>query len=180
MTTLQLDLFGAVLTAEQQHRVDALTCLRDAVPEALQIVVELRRWQRQDSRDPHKAGNWAYCTSHAGLRYEAVSEWGAGAYARGERLGWSRTPAHLMPWDELAGLIGQDPRRAEIAAWVESVPEPRWRTLGRPHELWPDPGGCHVGYFCRDHVDANWTGRRRAWQLVLDLLTDAITRVSAL
>ncbi|WP_027946575.1 hypothetical protein [Amycolatopsis taiwanensis] len=172
--TVQLDLFGTVLAAERQHHVDVLTCLRDAMPDALQIIVELRRWQREDTHAPHANGDWAYCVSHAGLRYEAASEWWAGARERGETWGWSRTPANLITWDELAALVGDDPRRAEITAWVETLPEPRWRKLMRPHELWPQPKGWHIGYFCRDHVDTHWTGRRRAWRLVLDLLTDAI------
>ncbi|WP_027933720.1 hypothetical protein [Amycolatopsis thermoflava] len=173
---VQLDLFGAVVSAERQRVVDALTCLRDAIPEALQIVVELRCWRPGDSRKPRAGGAWAYCISHAGLGFEAAAEWWAGARECGETWGWSRTPANLMPWEELAGLIGDDPRRAEIAGWVDTLPSIRWRQLQRPHELWPDPGGWHTSYFCRDHVDEHWTARRRAWQLVLDLLTDAITR----
>jgi hypothetical protein len=180
----QLDLFGAVVDAEQrrhtadaQRRVDALACLRDSVPGALEVVVDLRRTRPTDTRAPCASGDWAYCVSAAGLRFEDRNDWSFGARDRGERYGWDRTPAQLVTWDELAALVGPDPRRAEIAAWVASLPELRWRPLSRPHELWPDPGGWHTSYLCHDHVDADWTGRRHAWQLVLDLLSDAIATV---
>lgn len=173
----QLDLFG--LSAEQQFRVDALTCLRDAVPQALEVVAVLRRQEPSDSRSPHASGSWAYCVSRAGFRFETRREWGREAHARGDKYGWDRTPANLIAWSELAVLIGHDPRRAEISAWIESLPLPRWRTLMRPHELWPDPDSWHIGYFCHDHVDKHWTARRHAWRLVLDLLNDAIESVAA-
>ncbi|GAA0645818.1 hypothetical protein GCM10010174_81070 [Kutzneria viridogrisea] len=175
----QLDLFGEVLSAERQRHYDALVCLRDAMPDALELVVALRRQQPRDTRSPRAGGGWAYCVSHAGLRVEAADQWSAGARERGETWGWDRTPAHLVTWDELTALIGQDPRRAEIAAWANSLPEPRWRLLARPHELWPDPEGWHLSYLCHDHVHEQWPRRRRAWQLLLDLLTDAITRVAS-
>lgn len=65
---LQLDLFGEVLGAEQARHRDALVCLRDAVPEAIEVVVDL-------------------------------------AYGQ---------------------------------------PEPRWRWLLRPYELWPNPDRWHL------------------------------------
>lgn len=168
MTVDQLELFGAgVATSTRPRQVDALTCLRDAVPEALQVVVELRNWHT-DSRARCRSGDWAYCVSDAGLRFEHVTD------QHVDTEGWNPTPAHLLPWGELTALIGDDPRRTDITAWVESLPEPRWRQLHRPHELWPDPGDWHTGYLCRDHLDPHWPGRRHAWQLVLDLLTDAI------
>lgn len=170
----QLDLFGEVVSAEQQRRLDALVCLRDSMPETLELVVELQRHSGQGSRTVRAGGDWAYCVSPEGLRVEAVSDWWTGAYERGETWGWRRMPAHLIPWDELATLIGQDPRRAEIAAWAESLPYPRWPQLMRPHELWPDPDQWHRSYFCKDHLDRQWPARRHAWQLVLDLLNGAI------
>jgi hypothetical protein len=180
----QLDLFGAVESAqrqrdlaERQRLVGALTCLRDSVPEALESVATLAYQRDTDTRAPHASGRWAYCVCRAGLRYEDRDEWGTGARLRGERYGWDRTPARLVTWAELTALVGQEPRRAEIRAWVDSLPEPRWRPLMRPHELWPDPGGWHVSYLCHDHVDAGWTGRLHAWRLVLDLLGDAIDAV---
>lgn len=182
----QLDLFGAVLAAErdrdraqQRRQRDALVCLRDAMPDALEVVVHLQHWRPQDTRAPRANGDWAYCVCRAGVRFENRDEWGHAARLRGERSGWDRTPVDLITWDELTDLVGHDQRRAQITAWVDSLPEPRWRALGRPHELWPDPGGWHIGYFCHDHVDAGWPARRHAWQLVLDLLNDAITALDA-
>lgn len=171
---LQPDLFGEIDAADRRRRRDALLCLRDAVPEALQVVVDLEYWRPTDTRDPRAGGDWAYCVCRAGLRFEAAADWWSAARSRGETWGWSRTPAHLVTWAELTELIGQDPRRSEVAAWVDSLPVPRWRLLLRPHELWPNPDQWHVSYLCRDHIDDRWPGRRRAWQLVLDLLTDAI------
>lgn len=172
----QLDLFG--LSAEQQRRVDALTCLRDSVPTALEVVVDLRYTDPHDTRSPCATGNWAYCVSKAGVRFETTHEWWYEAHARGERSGWDRTPANLLRWDELAALVGDDPRRAEVAGWVGTLAEPRWKLLRRPFELEPDGDGFHIRYFCRDHVDPHWTQRRRCWQLVRDLLNDAIDSVA--
>lgn len=118
---LQLDLFGAVVAAEhkeqaadQQRRIDGLTCLRDAVPEALQVVTELRYTRREDSRSPRADGGWAWCISKAGLRFEPATEWWTGARDRGEPWGWDRTPARLLTWDELSHLVGADPRQVEV------------------------------------------------------------------
>lgn len=175
----QLDLFGEVVSAEHQWDIDALICLRDAVPEALQVVVELRHRRAKDTRSPRASGNWAYCVSAAGLRFEAADDWWNSARHRGEAWGWNRTPAHLLTWDALIALIGHDPRRADLAAWMDTLPHPRWQTLLRPHELGPDPGNWHTSHFCRDHLDIRWPARRRAWQLVLDLLGDALDNVQA-
>jgi hypothetical protein len=179
VTATQLDLFGVVQSAGQQRRHGALMCLRDAVPGALEAIAYLEYREPRDTRAPHASGDWAYCLCRAGLRFEDRHEWGVEAHLRGERSGWDRTPAHLVTWSELAALIGDDPRRGEVRAWADALPEPRWRPLSRPHELWPDPASWHIGYFCRDHLDAGWTARRQAWQLVLDLLGDAIDRVTA-
>lgn len=173
----QLDLFGAVISAERQRHVDALTCLRDAVSDALQVVAELRYPRPHDNHSVRASGDWAFCVCRAGLRFESAAEWWSGARSRGETWGWDRTPAHLVTWDELTALVGHDPRRAEVVAWSESLPIPRWKLLTRPHELWPNPGSWHLSYLCHDHVHKQWTVRRRAWQLVLDLLSDAIDGV---
>lgn len=184
-TVTQLDLFGEVVAAEQKRHVaeqrrlrDALVCLREAVPTALENIVELAYHNPADTRQPHASGNWAYCVCRAGLRFEVAQEWWSGAHDRGETWGWDRTPAHLVTWQELAELIGDDPRRVEIAGWVESLPLPRWKQLMRPKELWPDPEGWHIRHLCNDHVHEQWTARRRAWELTLGLLDDAITAVT--
>ena len=180
----QLDLFGAVIAAErrqldaerQRHR-DALSCLRDVVPTALENIVELAYRNPTDTRSPCASGDWAYCVCRAGLRFENAGEWWSGAHSRGETWGWDRTPAQLVAWQELAALVGDDPRRTEIAAWMNSLPMPRWRLLHRPFELYPEPGGWHPSYIEGDHRHEQWPARRHAWQLVLDLLGDAIRAV---
>lgn len=174
---IQLDLFGVVVSAEQRRHVDVLMCLRDAMSDSLEVVAELGYSSKHNTRGPRASGDWAYCVCQAGLRFEDVNEWWVGA--PGEPRGWSRTPAELVTWDELTSLVGSDPRRAEVAAWVDGLPMPRWRQLMRPHELGPDPASYHPNYLCHDHVDKEWPARRHAWQLVLDLLDDAINAVTA-
>lgn len=184
MTADQLALFGAAELAEpQRSRVQVqrltagLTCLRDAVPEALEMISVLRYGRTEDTRSPCAADGWAWCVCRAGLRFEPTEQWWTAARIRGERWGWNRVPAGLLTWEELTGLVGADPRRAEIAAWAQSIPEPRWRVLERPHELHADSDGWHVSYLCRDHIHPQWPARWRAWQLVRELLTDAMTKL---
>lgn len=164
--TGQLSLFDTAPAAAAQLHVDALHCLRDAMPDALHLVVRLANPNRRDSRTVRASGNWAYCVTNAGLRYQLADAWWSAG-------GWDRMPTQLCPWDQLAQLIGEHPHRAEITAWVDSLPEPRWRALRRPYELWPDPGSWHPSYIAGDHAEPGWPARRQAWQLVLDLLTDA-------
>lgn len=184
---VQLDLFGDVVAAERQdqavdlqRQIDGLTCLRDVVPQALQIVAELSCIRRGDSRSPSAAGAWAWCVARAGLRFEPAAEWWTGARERREPWGWARTPACLLTWNELTALLGTDPRRAAIAIWARLLPEPRWQLLVRPHELGPDPDSWSLSYLCGDHLHPQWTARRTAWKLVLDLLTDTITTLTNL
>jgi hypothetical protein len=160
----QLDLFGQVMAREQRRYRDTLVCLRDVVPTALEVVTTLQYGFKQDTKGSGRSGGWGYNVCQAGVRVESITTW----------RGFNHAPRNLVTWDELADLVGTDPRRAEITAWADSLPMPRWRQLMRPHELWPDPGGWHVSYFCGDHVDVHWPARRRAWQLLSDLLTDAI------
>lgn len=181
---MQLDLFGDVLAAERraetadvQRQIDGLTCLRDAVPEALQLVAELQYTKREDTRSPSAAGPWAWCVSRAGLRFEDSREWWKGARERRETWGWNRTPANLLTWDELIELVGSDHRRAELTTWIATLPEPRWRVLTRPHELDVEPDGWHVSYLCGDHVNQNWTARRTAWRTLQDLINTAINHL---
>jgi hypothetical protein len=161
---LQLDLFGTALSAEQQRYRDALVCLRDAMPRALEVVVALQYEREKDTKGPGKSGDWAYLVCRAGLRVESTATW----------YGWNHAPRNLVTWPELHQLIGDDRRRADLAEWADSLPMPRWQQLMRPHELWPDPEGWHTSYFCRDHVDVRWPARRRAWRLLRELIDDAI------
>ncbi|WP_043736008.1 hypothetical protein [Nocardia asiatica] len=171
----QLDLFGEVLAAERQQlaagrqrSVEALTCLRDSVPTALEVVATLRYQRTHDTTTPCAGGDWAYCVCKRGLRFQAITEW----------QGWNHLPAHLLTWDELAALVGNDPRRAEITAWMDALPQPRWQPLSRPHELWPNPEQWHPDRITSDHRHPRWPARLRAWQLTLELLTDAINQLS--
>jgi hypothetical protein len=176
--SLQLDPFDDALSPERQRLSDALACLRESVPTALEVVAWLRYDDTLDTRGPCENGSWAYCVCAAGLRFEMAEAWGPGAMRRGEKWGFRRTPAHLVTWAELTDLIGDDPRRSEVAAWAESLPLPRWRQLQRPHEMGPDPDCWHPDDIRSDHEDPHWTGRLRAWQLVIEILNDAIDRVT--
>lgn len=176
--TTQLDLFGEIETAETRRYVDALTCLRDAVPEALQAVVELSWWRERDKRNPAAAGEWAYIVCRAGLRHEREDDWWRGAQLRGEQFGWNRTPADLTTWDELAGLVGDDPRRGAVVAWAESLTEPRWRDLTRPKQLWPQPEQWHPDHIANELKRPGWAERFDAWRTTLRILDDAITALA--
>lgn len=175
MTALQLDLFGAIETAETAHVIDALTCLRDSVPTALAVVIG-RGKPRVDHRAPAAGGNWAYCVSAAGFRFEDAAAWWKGS--PGEASGWDRTPANLITWADLDALLAADPRRAEIAAWADALPFPSWKPMSRPFELWPHPEQWNPDYIAGDRADPGWLARRHAWSLTLALLTDAITEAT--
>ncbi|GAB4590144.1 hypothetical protein [Nocardia sp. IFM 10818] len=177
--TTQLDLFGEVLASEQRRFTEGLTCLRDAVPDTLLALAVLRFHRRVDTRAPHASGDWAYCLCRAGLRFERAGEWWSGARARGEVWGWNRTPAHLLTWDELTALVEHDPRRADLVAWATSLPDPHRRLLHRPYALWPNPDHWHPDYLRGEERHPLWAERRHAWQLALDMLTTAITTVTA-
>lgn len=169
-SAIQLDLFGEIVSAKQRRVVDTLTCLRDTLPEALDVIAELRyTGPRLESSGSRADGPWNYAVCSAGVRVQP----------RDQMRGFHTQPRNLVPWHELRDLVGDDPRRAEITAWRDSLPElGRWRLTYRPHELWSDPKGWHVSNFCHDHVHEQWSARRRAWHLLQDLLTDTITAVS--
>lgn len=154
-------------------QIDALTCLRDVVPEALEIVVQLANPRQHDDRMPSACGDWAWCVSDRGLWTQRAEEWWQQDNA------WGKRPKHLLPWADLAELIEADPRRAEVTAWAGTLTFPCWRELSRPKEIGARPGEWHISYLCRDHVDDAWPGRRRAWQLVLDILSERIDRLHA-
>ncbi|MEU7631787.1 hypothetical protein AB0C34_17620 [Nocardia sp. NPDC049220] len=160
----QLDLFGEILATERQHAIDALTCLRDAVPTALEIVATLRYTSTHDTTTPSAGGDWAYCVCKAGLRFQPLTQW----------QGWNHRPAHLITWHHLATLIGHDPRRHEISAWINTLPHPRWPQLQRPHELWPHPETWHPHHITNDRNHPHWPTRKHAWTQTLTLLTDTI------
>jgi hypothetical protein len=177
MTAGQLDLFGQ--GTEARRLVDGLTCLRDAVPDAMYVVIHLGYWLPRDERNIGASGDWAYSIRRDGLHFEHENDWWRGAWSRGERYGWSRTPVHRITWAELAEEIGGDPRRADLVAWSGSLTEPAWKERGRPHELWPDPGQWHPDYITHDHQHPGWDRRIAAWRTLQTILTDAITRLVA-
>lgn len=177
MEPVQLDLFHDVDATRRGRLVDALTCLRDSMSTSLDVVVVLDAPRGAvDSRQPQMAGDWAYCVSRDGVRVESRHEWWTVARTRhGEPWGWNRTPANLTTWPELRALIGDDPRRAQLAAWVASLPvSGRWRWTSRPHELTPGADGTHHSHIDHDRADPLWPGRLAAWRLLFDLLDHAI------
>lgn len=176
--TVQLDLFGDVEAAHTERLVGGLVCLRDVVPDAMEVVVHLAPWWSRERRGPGASGDWAYSLRNAGLRFELADEWWRGARERGEAWGWDRTPANLITWAELAALLVADSRRAALVDWVHglAVPDPWWDLI-RPHELWPRPQTWHPDYITGDHERPGWGARLAAWRDLQLLLTDAIARV---
>lgn len=167
------DLLGFVPEGERRLRAGAMTCLRDAVPDALDVVVHLSNWTLRDTRSPRASGEWAYCVSDAGVRFERRDEWSAPA--DGSRGGWDRTPVTLLSWRTLAEMIGEDPRRAEVVRWAESLTaRDRWKDRYRPYELWPDPESWHPSYIESDRARPGYADRMRAWGLVQEMLTEQI------
>ncbi|MFE9099775.1 hypothetical protein [Actinomadura geliboluensis] len=173
---VQLDLLG--LAPQPQRLVDGLTCLRDVVPEALEAVVYLREWQTHTLAVASRSldctsGAWWYKTSRTGLHFERVGERDRSTWPLGRAL------AHLITWSELADLVGDDPRRADLCAWSESLTEPAWDQRIRPHELWPAPDCWHPSYIEHDHEHPGWTERLAAWTALREMCSDAITALEA-
>lgn len=160
---LQLDLFGDELAAESTRHVDALTCLRDSHPRALEILTGERRPDTGEVRCG-LSGSWAYSVRRAGFCFEDASTWG----------GWYSRPAHVLTWPELDELVGADPRLADVAAWSRSLAADARRDRYRPFELWPDPESWHPSYIKGDRDHPGWADRLAAWRLVLAILDDAI------
>jgi hypothetical protein len=154
-----------------EERAVALECLRDVVPEALEVVVHLHWWKpRNDGDTAHAGGDWAYTVCEKGLRFEPRAEWS-------RRGGWNVKPSGLVEWEVLADVLGSDPRRAEVVAWAESLTSPAWRDLYRPHELWPHPESWHPDYLAMDRDRPGYDERMRAWRTVLAILTEAAEAV---
>lgn len=166
--TAQYDLFGELEATETLRHNEALTCLRDSLPTALHAVTALTNWTgRSGGHNPGMAGDWAYAIDDPGIRYEHVSTWGPAG-------GWSRTPAHLLTWDQLAALVTPDPRHADLVAWAQPDAEGLRPPLHRPYELWPDPEGWHPSYIEGDRADPEWPARLHAWTTLQQLLTEAM------
>ncbi len=170
---VQPDLFGEFDRAEEARLADAFRCLKEVVPEALEIVVRLAPWRAVSHRRPRSSGCWAYTVCHDGIRYEHVDEWWTNARARGESFGWDRTPAKLVTWEELRTHLQDAPARAKVCAWAEGLPASESSQLSRPYELWPGPANWHPSYVQSDRQRPGWEQRMAAWQLVMAILTAA-------
>lgn len=163
---VQLDLFG---TDDRTRRlVDGLTCLRDVVPEALEVVVHLADWHPNDKSGVSRCGPWWYTIRRDGLHFEGLNE-------NPRRRTWPNTLTHRVTWREFAEHLADDPRRPPIRRWARSLPEPNWKELIRPYELWPGPW--RPDYITGDHERPGWDQRITAWRTVQAILTDAITRL---
>lgn len=177
MTAAQLDLFGG-LDADTARKVDALTCIRDAIPQAMEMVIHLAYWWPHDRRNIGAGGGWADSIRRDGLHFERADDWWGRAYARGEPFGWNRTPAHLLTWPELADLTGDDPRRPGLITWSQSLTAiDAWKDRMRPYELWPESASCNPSYIKGDHERPGWGQRIAAWRGLYALLDDAIARL---
>lgn len=163
MTTVQLDLFGP--DTETLRLVDGLRCLRDVVPEAMDVLIHLAPWQRVEHRELSLCGEWIYTLRLDGLRYERRDEW------RG------KSQMRRITWTELAEQLADDPRRPQILAWARTLPMPNWKELIRPFELWPDSGSWHPSYITGDHERPGWDHRIAAWRALQAICTDAIARL---
>lgn len=169
-TGAQLGLFGHA--PETRRLIDGLTCLRDVVPEALEVVVHLADWQSYHGSSASRSEQWWYSIRRDGLHFEGLHE--------RPHKGWPQTLARRITWREIAEHVGDDPRRPGLVAWAESLTAPdRWKDLIRPHELWPAPGEWHPSYITGDHERLGWRERIAAWRDLLDIYTDAIAPLEA-
>lgn len=149
-----------------------LRCLRDAVPDALEVVLHLEWWKARDERHPGASGEWAYLVCAAGMHFGS-------RHSNDEWAGWEHKPKYLVTWAELQSLLEADPRREEVAAWAESLPTPNWKGLYRPYELWPNPEEWHPSYIESDRERSGYPERIHAWRLVQAILTDVADRIES-
>lgn len=165
---VQLDLLTddpEVRRIEVRRLADGLTVLRDVVPEAMSVVLHLSDWHHTEDGGFSLSGDWVYTIRRPGLRFE------------NRHTGWSGRVSEMrcLTWPELADLLGEDPRRAEIVAWSKSLNEPAWQQRMRPHELWPNPEHWHPSSITGDHERPGWPERIAAWRALQAMCTDAIT-----
>lgn len=147
-----------------------LECLRDVVPEALDVVRHLGWWKDRDERRRGASGDWAYRVCERGVYFGARA-------GRGEWKGWDHNPIHLLGWAELTSLIADDPRRTDVQEWASSLTAiDRWRDLYRPFELWPHADRWHPSYIEGDRERTGYSDRMHAWRTTQAILTTAIDR----
>lgn len=158
----QLDLFAPDLNPDAGRLVDALTCIRDAVPEAMDMLIHLTHGRARDERGIGMSGDWAYSVRRNGFHY-----------------GWNRTLTAHATWQELDSLLGNHPLRPRVLAWAAGLPDPSWRDRIRPHELWPNPGQWNPGYITNDHERPGWAQRIAAWADLQTICTTTIADLAA-
>lgn len=163
----QLDLLDLIeadngLTAVEQRYYDALTCLRDAVPEALEVVIRLCDWKSADKRGAGASGRWCYTVANRGVYFDTRDRWNPEA-----------RPEHLVTWNELTDLLADHPLRPGVIAWAEALAElDSWKDRFRPYELWPDPHRWHPSYIESDRSRPGYEARMQAWADCYQILTD--------
>ena len=171
---LQLDLFGDVERAEhaaeradRERRRDALTCLIEAYPRTLELLLGDRRSEGGEVKQGI-SGSWAYSARASGFWFQDRASWSA-------QLGaWYQRPRRRFGWAELDAVAAADPRVDQVRAWAESLTAAdSWKDRYRPFELWPHPETWHPSYIVSDHERPGWAERRAAWDLVLAVLADA-------
>lgn len=159
----QLDLFDFIegetrgAGGQDQLRFAAvLTCIRDAMSDALRFAVDL--WAPPD-RTWSMSGEWAWKWTGKAITVR-VRKQGA------EELS--------ITWDEFADLVRDHPERQAVLDWEQTLEMPKWRPLTRPVELTPYAGDAHPSAIELDHAEPGWTERFKAWVRVQKILTDAI------
>ena len=165
----QPDLFGEDDAAETRRYYDALTCLADAYPNALEVLIGDRRPDTGETR-ARMTNPWAYWSDRAGYRFERVATWG----------GWYSRPRHMITWTELDQLVGHDPRIKEIRAWSQALTAlDAWKDRYRPCELEPNPEMFHPSHAQTDHDRPGWPARLHAWQQTIAVYTEARAAIEA-
>ena len=167
--TMQPDLFGEIEAAHCLRVADAFTCLAEAHPATLELLIGTRRPNRGEIKTG-KSGDWAYRVCNDEFCFEGVSTWG----------GWHSKPAGAIAWAELDDLTAGDPRIDEMRAWSESLTAiEAGQDRTRPHELWPRPEAWHPSYIADDHERPGWPERLHVWGLAIELCRDIADRARA-
>lgn len=152
---------------------DALTCLADADPAALEAVIQHPTWAHLwGNGDVRSAGTWAYSRTLTHYRFEQVDTW----WKRG---GWEKRPANRIAFGEIREALPLDVI-LHLNAWARTLPDTAASSfkLSRPFELWPDGDKWHPSYIEKDHKDPAWADRLEAWTLLIDALRDAAKAAS--
>ena len=172
--TLQLDLFGeieaaenAAERAERERLRDALTCLIEAHPRTLELLLGDYRVDTGEIRQG-VSGGWAYSCRRNGFWFQDRASWGA------QPGGWYHRPAHRLAWDELDAIAAADPGVAQVRAWSTDLTAiDAWKDRYRPFELWPNPDRWPPSYITSDHERPGWAERHAAWTATIAICTDA-------